>query len=208
MAEEHKRQFVLPPSLAEPADVARAAREIDAVDDVLREAEIRAAGSATVLPRMSKGLLDMAEMNGLNLLQQTDRAKTVKLLEALAKVSPVLHISFAAEPSPSFVNAIITKLRQSIHPYVLVQIGLQPSLAGGCMVRTENKMFDFSLRQHLQKHKHKLTEILTDMGNKTAEQAAARAAADAAIARHKNPDSDPEAAQITQPAQAAPEAKA
>src|SRR4029077_9840297 len=111
---------------------------------------IRAPGSATSLPRISRGLLEMAELNGLNLLSQADRDKSSKLLQALVKTSPILHISFASEPSPTFVTTLITKLRQLIHPYVLVQIGLQPSLAGGCMVRTENKMFDFSLRQHLQ----------------------------------------------------------
>ncbi len=192
MAEEQKRQFVLPASLAEPADIARATREIDEVDDAMREAEIRAPGSATALPRMSKGLLEMAEVNGLNLLTQVDRAKTVKLLEALKQTSPVLHISFAAEPSPTFVTTIITRLRQSIHPYVLVQIGLQPSLAGGCMVRTENKMFDFSLRQHLQKNKHLLAKLFADMESK------AGASAPPATPQPAATESDNEATEITQ----------
>ncbi|HSW79403.1 MAG TPA: F0F1 ATP synthase subunit delta [Candidatus Saccharimonadales bacterium] len=209
MADAQKRQFVLPASLAEPADIARAAREIDEVDDVLRESEIRNNVQATTLPRMSKGLLEMAEQNGLNLLQKQDREISKRLLDALVKTAPVLHISFAAEPSPPFVFTIINELRKRIHPLVLVQIGLQPSLAGGCMVRTESMMFDFSLRQHMEKNKHKLAEIFASMPNNvpnTEEQTPAKPA---------DLSSDAEAAEITQiaqpqaaPATPAPEAAA
>ena len=41
----------------------------------------------------------------------------------------------------------MTWLRREIHPLVLMTVGLQPNIGAGCIVRTTNKYFDFSLRQ-------------------------------------------------------------
>ena len=45
-----------------------------------------------------------------------------------------------------FQQKLITWIRQQIHPYTLLQVGLHPSIGAGCIVRTTNKFFDFSLR--------------------------------------------------------------
>jgi F0F1-type ATP synthase delta subunit len=52
----------------------------------------------------------------------------------------------------------VTWLRANIHPQALVQVGLQPNIAAGCVVRTANKQFDLSLRQSFAKHKDLLIE--------------------------------------------------
>ena len=141
----------------------RVARELDAVDDFLREAALRKHGATTALPKTSKGLRDLAASNGLNFLRQPDRAKASRLLAKLQAEAPIMHVSFAADPSAAFVGKIVTYLRQNIHPYVLVQIGLQPSIAAGCTVRTTNKYFDFSLRQHLLKNRQLLIKALAKL---------------------------------------------
>ncbi len=192
--EQAKPKFVLPASLAEPADIMRASRELESVDDFLRESAIRKSPAATALPKTTKALRELAEVNGLNLLQPDHRAKADRLLDALQKAAPVLHISFAVDPSSTFVENIITRLRQSIHPYLLVQIGLQPSIAGGCIVRSENKLFDFSLRQHLRKHKDLLTKIIANLDEENAPEPSAAPAASTVSAPPAQPAADATAA--------------
>jgi F0F1-type ATP synthase delta subunit len=56
-------------------------------------------------------------------------------------------MSFSADPSASFIERLMAWLRQEINPYVLVSVGLQPNIGAGCVVRSTNRQFDFSLRQ-------------------------------------------------------------
>lgn len=159
---EAQRKFVLPRSVVGPVDVRRLTREVEALDDFMRQAAIRG-GSTNTMPKVSHELTELTESNGLNLLQVDDRGKTARTLVVLHKSAPVLHISFAADPSASFVNKIIDYLRSNIHPYALVQIGLQPSIGAGCEVRLSSRVFDFSLRTSLLAKRELLTQALADM---------------------------------------------
>jgi len=67
-------------------------------------------------------------------------------------------MSFNADPSPLFSQRLVTWLRQEIHPQVLVQTGLQPSLGAGCTLRTTNQFFDFSLREHFKQNRQLLVQ--------------------------------------------------
>lgn len=163
MAHEREQQFVLPDSIVGPVDAGRLSREMEQLDDYLRQAAIRKTGAAMQLPKTT-GLLDeLAEANHLNLLQAADRRRLVNFLHGLSEKAPVLHVSFAADPSPAFTAKIVHWLRQNIHPFVLVQVGLQPSIAAGCTVRTTNKYFDFSLRQHLLQNRQMLINALAKL---------------------------------------------
>jgi F0F1-type ATP synthase delta subunit len=206
---EAGRQFVLPASVVEPADLSRVQRELESVDDFLREASIRKSDSASTLPKTTKGLHDLAEVNHLNLLQAEDRAKADKALDTLQSKAPVVHLSLATDPSAAFVSKIVTYLRQNVHPYLLVQIGLQPTIAGGCLVRTENKVFDFSLRQHMRKHKDLLIKALADMrehetpaAQTSAQPAPQPATAPTAPPSPAAPQATPASTALTQPLEA------
>jgi hypothetical protein len=139
---------VLPTTIVAPADVLRIIRELTALDDFLHQASLRKGGAPAKVPVTSRNLEAIVALYGLNLLQAADRTKLLKTLDHIRLTSPQVHISFAADPSPQFTDKIVNWLRQNIHPMLLVQIGLQPSIAAGCIVRTTNKQFDFSLRQH------------------------------------------------------------
>ena len=95
-----------------------------------------------------------------DLLQAADRAALAVFLKNLIEQAPTLHISFATDPSASFTAKIVGWLRANIHPLVLVQLGLQPSIAAGCVVRTTNKVFDLSLRDRFSQQKSVLLEAL------------------------------------------------
>ncbi len=176
MPEVQAQQFVLPSSVAEPADLSRVLRELEELDDYLREAAIRKSPNANSLPKTTQGLSDFAEINHLNFLRPEDRATADKSLTEMQTKAPVAHISFASDPSSSFVAKITTYLRQNVHPQLLVQIGLQPTIAAGCIVRTENKVFDFSLRKFMQQHRGMLIKILGDLRASEVAEAPAPAA--------------------------------
>ena len=116
------------------------------------------------MPRTSRILEALAANNGLNLLTATHRHHLQQFLEEVSSKAPVIHISFAADPSATFTAKIVAWLRTNIHPYALLQLGLQPTIAAGCVVRTPNKQFDFSLRNRFHEKRAILLEGLTTGG--------------------------------------------
>lgn len=164
MTQERERTFVLPPLISGPGDVERTMLELEQLEEFLRAAALRKGGASTKLPKMSRTLERLAEINDANLLQVTDRQRLQAFLKSLQKHAPVLHISFASEPSAVFTAKIIEWLRANISKYVLVQVGLQPSIAAGCVVRTTNKSFDFSLRKHLLNNRGMLLDAIKTTG--------------------------------------------
>ncbi|HSX44922.1 MAG TPA: hypothetical protein VLF39_02305 [Candidatus Saccharimonadales bacterium] len=143
----------LPLTVVTRIDASRLLREAESVDEFLMQAAIRKPGTNVNLPKSSRLMDEMLNLNKLNLLVKTDRRRLIDMLVVLHKEAPVLHISFGADPSPFFLQKLITWLRSEIHPLVLLKIGLQPTIGAGCTIRAQNKFFDFSLRENIKKHK-------------------------------------------------------
>jgi F0F1-type ATP synthase delta subunit len=110
---------------------------------------------------VSEVLQSLAAENTYNLDQPADRQRLASELMAVSQSAPIVHISLAADPPMSFVVAITSWLRANVHPLVLVRIGLQPSIAAGCIVRTTNKVFDMSLRHRFEQNTNKLIQALS-----------------------------------------------
>jgi F0F1-type ATP synthase delta subunit len=142
-------QAVLTPLITSPSDLKRTRRELENLDDFLHESALRQGGKEVKMPSISRTLEDLARDNDLNLLKKTDRDRLMKFLTLLIQKAPVMHMSFASEPSAKFMSKLMAWLRDNIHPQVVVSVGLQPSIAAGCIVRTSNRQFDFSLRKAL-----------------------------------------------------------
>ncbi|HZM64397.1 MAG TPA: hypothetical protein VFB59_04660 [Candidatus Saccharimonadales bacterium] len=142
-------QFVLPTLVFGTVEIRRLSRELETLDDYMRQASLRGAGSRqNGLPKVSRLLDATASENHLNLLQGADREQLAKALKQTLEVAPVIHISFASDPSAAFLEKIVSWLRTNVHPITLIRLGLQPSIAAGCVLRTANRAFDFSLRHH------------------------------------------------------------
>jgi hypothetical protein len=157
----------LPVNLVSRVDVGRLIRELDSLDGFLESAAIREPGTQAKLPRTSRLLDETLQLNKLNALVEEDRRTLRKALEWLKEKGPHLHMSFSSDPSPLFLQKLMTWLRQEIHPYVMVQIGLQPNLGAGCIVRTPNKYFDFSLRQRfLEKRQLLISQLQSSEATK------------------------------------------
>lgn len=154
--EPEKNYLTLPVGIVTPVDINRLLREVRILDDFLRQAAIRRAGSSSQLPRVSRSLDDLLNTNKLNALLEPDRKRLEEFLASVKAQAPILHMSFSADPSPIFTQKLITWLRKEIHPFVLLRTGLQTNIGAGCVVMTTNKSFDFSLRKRLQDHRELL----------------------------------------------------
>lgn len=153
--------FVLPPQIVGMADVMRLKRELELLYEYLHQAALRQADAEQVkLPRTSRLLDELVSANKLDLLHRSDYERTMAELELIEQRAPKLHLSFSTDPSAAFMIRIVEWLRRNVHPLVLVQIGLQPTLAAGCMVRSTNKQFDLSLKQHFAAARPLLLEKL------------------------------------------------
>lgn len=151
----------LPALIMTPGDVARLRRELAALEAYLHAAALRAAGQPSArLPKTSRLLDELATANNTNLLDAPARERLGLFLEGLASRAPVVHISFAVDPSSAFLQKIVVWFRQNVQPQVLVRVGLQPDIAAGCVVRTTNKYFDLSLRERFLQQRHLLGDAL------------------------------------------------
>ena len=148
--------LILPLTAVSRMDVMRAIREIDALDDFLAQSAIRQPGTNVKLPKTSRVMDEVVEINKLNILVEADRKGLLKLMKQVYEEAPVLHISFSADPSPLFIQRLVSWLRVEVHPSVLLKIGLQPNIGAGCTIRTKNKYFDFSLRQNFKNQRQLL----------------------------------------------------
>jgi len=150
----------LPSILVGEIDIARSMRELNSLEDFFIGAKNRTAGTTVQPPKLTRLLDSLARENGINLLEEKDRARLQEELKKVNSSAPSLHISFAVEPSPKALEKILLWMRQNIHPQVLLSVGLQPAIAAGCVLRTSNKVFDMSLRAHLNQQTQYLTQLI------------------------------------------------
>lgn len=139
-------KITLPPEVISPTDISRLRRSSRELADYLRQADL---SGRNVSPPGNHLLSKFAEANSLDLSKVGDCERAGKLLDELSEIAPKIHISFAAEPSNKFMQKIAGWFRSNINPLTLLTIGLQPSVAAGCYLRTTNRYFDLSLRRHL-----------------------------------------------------------
>ena len=161
---------VLPISLVGPTDINRLRRELNSLDDYFVQASTRSGGmAANQPPAITQQLGELAKTNKLNLLQKTDRDKLMKQLDELLTKAPKMRISFAVEPPPQVLATILTWLRQNLDPRILLSVGLQPNIGAGCVLRTPNREFDLSMRQHLIDSRPYLAQLIEDAAKRLAQ---------------------------------------
>ena len=151
---------ILPVQIISKTDVVRLKRELEALDESLNQRRLRKGGEPTALPKITPMLEDFAAAAKSNLLHNDDREKLLKLTDTVGTTSPVIHISFATTPAPAFLQKLVKWFREEIHPTTLIHVGLQPGIAAGCIVRTPNKQFDFSLKNFLAAKQDMLVQQL------------------------------------------------
>lgn len=158
----------LPVPVVGPTDIGRLTRELESIDNSLRQLSLRQGGNSTgtiKMPKISQLMDQTVQLNKLNLLQASDRKLLREFLVSVNSKAPVLHFSFSVDPSAVFTEKLMLWLRREILPLTLITIGLQPNMGAGCMVRSTNKYFDFSLRQDFANKRQLLLQKLIPGGN-------------------------------------------
>lgn len=152
--------FSLPLGVISDTDLDRLVRELKNLDDYFLNAAARKGGISIQPPRVTRLLNTIATQLQYNLLEEDKRQSLIDGLKTIRTSAPLMHISFATEPSPKALERILVWLRSNIHPYTLLQVGLQPTIAAGCVLRTPNKVFDMSLKPYLDTQKGYLVELV------------------------------------------------
>lgn len=152
-------ELKLPIALASRQDITHIHRELRLFDDVAMQSVMRH-DNPVKYPPISGLLRDMVKDNQIDLSNEKARKKLINELETLKNNAPSIHMSFAVEPTPQVLQKIVTWLRAEIDPRIVIQVGLQPTIAAGTIIRTPSHQYDFSLRQHLIKNRQKLIEAL------------------------------------------------
>lgn len=155
-------ELTLPPSIVSKADVSRLMNELERVDNELTTSAVRTkvGGQDAGPPLMSNQLTAFLQQNNLELVDSNERTKLIQRLRTLKDDVPVIHMTFAVEADPESLGQIALWLRQTVHPLAVIAVGLQPGLVAGAYVRTNNKVFDLSLRGALKGGRHILNEEL------------------------------------------------
>ncbi|MBA3757472.1 hypothetical protein H0X09_01240 [Candidatus Saccharibacteria bacterium] len=153
-------ELKLPLSVISQVDVARLLRELNGLEDFFIGLAARKPGTPMQPPRLSRLLEQIAVDNQHNLLEESSRGDLSAKLGEILNKAPLLHISFAAEPSGRALESILIWLRQNIHPQVLLAVGLQPTIAAGCVLRTPNRLFDMSMRNHLKAQEPYMVQLI------------------------------------------------
>jgi hypothetical protein len=163
-------KFSLPASVVGPADLVRLKRDLEALNNLQDQADLRAraGGPKAEVFEAGKVLSELAASNEFDLHKTTDRRQLLTELETTIKSAPTVTMSFAVDPSAAFMAKIVDWLRTSIDPMVLVRVGLQPSIAAGCTLRTGSRIYDFSLRNKFTEQRPMLIKRLSDASQKVA----------------------------------------
>ena len=165
MVPETQAAPVLPVGVVGMIDLGRLIRELERLEAAMTSDKIRT-GADVQLPKLSALMDQLAETNKLDLRDPHARKSLLEFLKLLRKEAPKIHMSFSADPSPLFIQRLVTWLRQEVHPLLLLQVGLQPNMGAGCVVRTTNKYFDFSLRNRFHDRRELLAQQLLGSGTK------------------------------------------
>lgn len=150
----------LPTALVSSTDVSRVIRELEQVDNEFEQQRVHAPGAALVVPSLSQSLASLSRDNNVNLADDAARSALRKWMVTIKNSAPVLHVTFASDAEPEIVAQIVGWIREKLHPLALVTTGVQPNLVGGCVVRTPDHIYDFSLRERFHSHRSSFVEAL------------------------------------------------
>ncbi|HSX30529.1 MAG TPA: hypothetical protein VLE99_01295 [Candidatus Saccharimonadales bacterium] len=142
-------EYILPPALITRADLARLVREVETVDNDLEAQKARNHTTGKTgyhLPSTGRALADFLELNKIDLANDQRRMELKEHLRVLKDHAPIVHMTFAVDAQPEFLQRLSAYLRKEIHPQALISVGLQPGLIGGVYVRTPNHVHDFSIK--------------------------------------------------------------
>lgn len=147
----------LPIDVVSRSDIFQLYRELKNLSDSIEQAAV-VEGAPAPQVRVGERLARLAKVNALDINNGTHRGILLAHLGNLKEAAPVVHMAFTNEPSQATTESILSWLRREASPFVLLHVGIRPSMVAGCFVRTPTKVFDLTLRRHLEAAKVDLRE--------------------------------------------------
>lgn len=163
--EKAYKEFTLPDSVVTKNDLYRLLGELEEVDGKMIEAEVRikAGINDNQSTGMTEQLLQFIQQNDLNIENGHERSEALKQARLLKDKVSVFNITLARPVSHEHLISLTKWIRTSIHPQIVLAVGLQPSLVAGAHVRTSNRVFDLSFRSALEKNRAGLLRELSSL---------------------------------------------
>jgi len=155
--------FVLPSTIISKVDVSRLVHEFEAIDSALTAKSVRkkAGASGEEIPAMSPQLAAFLDANPVDLENSSARSTYIKQLRLLKSNVRVMNMTFAVPADPESLQKLSAWIRESVHPQTVIDAHFQPALVAGAYLRSQNHVFDFSVRNAL---KAKRGELKNELG--------------------------------------------
>jgi len=155
-------EFILPPNVVSKLDVSHLVAEAERADNELTAEAVGEKIGSYEHPELviSDQLKSFLEQNSIKLDNSHDRSELITQLRLLKDKVPVVHMTFAVIADRESLQQLIEWFRASVHPQVVIEAGLQPSLVAGVYLRTPNHVHDLSLRAALDGRHGALVEEL------------------------------------------------
>ena len=156
--------LTLPVQIVGKPDIVRLQREIEQLlnDLLANEISSKEIGQGRVIPGMSQSLSLVLSVNSMT-ANKAGLEELQENLELLTDQAPSIRIAFAREPIGPAKEKVITWLRSNLGSNLLIQIGIQPAIAGGVVVQTKKSRFDLSLRKRIIDNADKIGKSLRDV---------------------------------------------
>ena len=152
----------LPTVVASRRDIIRLHREVRVFIDSVTQSIMRH-DNPVKYPGISEQLRAVATENQVDLRNTKHCETLLDQLETLKDKAPSVHVSFPTEPTPDILQKLVNWFREEIDQHIVIQVGLQPTIAAGVVIRTPNRQCDFSLRRHLYSNRKKLAEAINSV---------------------------------------------
>jgi hypothetical protein len=156
----------LPIDLYSPDQLSAMVIELRGHASSLRDAAVRAkATNATVgaPSHTSALLLGTLKSAGISATDQPGAEKLLKELEAIRDKAPAVHLMMAALPNRELKRKLTEWFRSEIHPFALLTFATRADMGGGVVIQAGSHVYDFSFRQQILGHKHRIAEIFKNV---------------------------------------------
>lgn len=141
--------IVLHVSIISPVDLGRIQRELYSIDSHFQARDI----SVDNRVHTTAELDNLIKSSGVDLAEEQQRHTLIQQLQFVRRTAPTVRIVFSKQPGNRELSMLVKWFREFGHPNTLIEAGVDPSIGGGCIVKTSTKKFDFSYARLLsEKH--------------------------------------------------------
>jgi F0F1-type ATP synthase delta subunit len=158
-------ELKLPNTIGGKRDLILATRQVEQVLNDRLQDEVRERFGAQKIGTKAgqKMLQELLDINRLKDDTQTLK-NLLQQLEGFRQYAPQVRIAFSQEPDQDMYQKIVGWFRAQIHPSVLVQVGVQPTIGGGFILHTPVRRYDMTLKTKILASTPKFLEILKRVG--------------------------------------------